>query len=174
MRWFLLLPCLLVLAACDVAVSRRPLVVSGGEQPLPGLWALLEPGCPQPSGGAVGSWSKCATPVWVQPGEATVVGSSPVRKVFVVGAGEPRILQVETRTGEDEPVFSYWALRTEGPLPSRSATLWVVACEADRGRTGAAVEDGECLVEDAAELQRLARAAVSEEPVGRAAYIGPR
>jgi len=178
----LVLPCVLALAACDPAVSRRALVASGGDQPLPGLWALMEPDCAQPRDGAVQTWPACATPVWVQPGEATVLppatvpgeaAPAPIRTAFVLAAGEPRILQFEAEADGSQPRFGYYALRTSGPAPYRSALMWIVTCEGGRGEASTGEGDLECLVEDEAELRRLARNVVREPSHGRAAYIGP-
>ena len=168
----LLVFAMLALGGCDPAVSRRPLLTEGGSTPHPGLWALLEPDCPNPTSSAVQTWPECATPVWVRPGEATtIVLRHPVRSALVLAAGEPRIAQVAVEGDVGEPRYSYFAFRPQGAAPHRSALMWFIVCEGDRDRSE---EEGECLVEDEGELRRLAKLAVGDPAAAiRAVHIGP-
>ena len=174
MRWLLMVAALLVLGACDPAVSRRPLLAQSGAGPQVGLWALLEPDCPAPTTDSVQTWPECATPVWVKPGEVITIQRSPVRSEFVTASGEPRIAQVAGENVAGERRYSYFAFRTLGAPPHRSALVWFIFCDGERGRTKAAADEAECLVEDEAELRRLARLAADDaDAAGRAVYIEP-
>jgi len=153
-------------AACDEVGSTRPLLTSGAWTPEPGVWALLEIGCAAPTTPAVESWPECASPVWTADGVATVLG--PVRSEFIVADGDPRILRL-TEDDADGRTFRYYAVRMQGPPPHRAATVWPISCSDEAG----APPEAACMVTNEAELRRRARAALSQEPVGRAVYIGP-
>ena len=137
MARLLLVFTLLTLSACEQAVSERPLLTESGATPQTGLWALLEEDCPTPTGGAVQTWPECATPVWVQPGEATLIVHTPVRSKFIASAGEPRLLQVAGANDRGEPRYSYYAFKAEDTEPHRSASVWASTATRpeQRGRT---------------------------------------
>lgn len=173
MRALLLLPVLMMVAACEPAISRRPLLSEGGSRPEAGLWAVLEPGCPTPSSEAVQTWSECAMPVWVGSGQAVTIQGRPVRSELVVADGAPRIAQFEMKDDAGDRRYGYLAFRTLDAPPHRSALVWFVFCEGGRGVTKAVEDEAECLVEDEGELRRLARAAESDpDAAGRAVFMG--
>ena len=150
---------------------RRIKISEGGSGPQMGLWAVLQPGCARPTSSAVHTWPECATPVWLQPGQATTIVQSPVRSEFVVGTGTPRLAQVTHENEAGERRYRYFAFRTLDAAPHRSALVWVVFCDPER--TPPQDAEAECLVDSEDELRRLARIAVSRGEAGRAEHMGP-
>jgi hypothetical protein len=72
-----------------------------------GLWAVMDPGCEQPTGANFVSWPSCASPFWINQDTAVVVHnpqtrgriqpSTSFRTGLTVTQGEPLIVQIGSR-----------------------------------------------------------------------------
>jgi hypothetical protein len=160
---------MLALAACDASLkSNTPLLTQGEARAEQGLWALLDEGCAQPTGGDVQNWPECAAPVWL--GEAALTGiyGGPRRSEFILAAGNPMIASVGGGSRDEPGDHYYYAVRPEGSAPYRAATVWTLPCaEAERVNADADA----CVAKDEAALRRAAATAVNAKPTWRAVLV---
>ena len=145
-RRLLVLAAALSLAACNAAVSERPLFsdrdARGAPTLKPGLWAMIEntgEPCPFDAAHPPTPWPGCAKPVMISGETIGDLSQGETIMAYVFARGRPRILQVEMKDQgiADEAVYAYLAVEpAPGSGPVTAFTGWMVQCGPPGGGEG--------------------------------------
>ena len=151
MRRILAILALCLLSACNVVVTKTPLLTAAdeaGAPPLrPGVWVMEDPDCSVDARQPLTAWPDCAGGMVFKDGEATSYSKKEGKGVWereplVLAAGDPRIAQVRfhmnlssgagaNQSASDQMLYGYAAVRPTafGPQGRITAfTYWLIQC----------------------------------------------
>lgn len=135
----------LLLQACSVVSSEKPLFTAADAAAAPGLrpgvWVMLEPGCKDfDAARPTSEWPECAEHIIVTP--TTLGGESKQRDgsmkaeslTYLLAAGDPRVMQLTAPADRkpDEPAYLYLGVRplkTDKDGRITEGRIWLALCK---------------------------------------------